>query len=70
MYKELIMDNNYEKMCIPLQMALGHNPSAFKNLLNMDLPSQNSFIHKANSLGSVAEINDLVNELGQKRSGS
>lgn len=60
------MDNNYEKMCVPLQMALAHNPSAFQRFLNMDIPSQNSFIHKANESGSVAEINNLVSDLGRK----
>jgi hypothetical protein len=60
------MDNNYEKMCVHLQMALAHNPSAFQNFLNMDIPSQNSFIHKANTTESVAEINNLVLDLGRK----
>ncbi|MBQ7761520.1 MAG: hypothetical protein IJ400_05645 [Clostridia bacterium] len=60
------MDNNYEKMCVPLQMALAHNESAFRSFLNMDIPTQNEFIHKANATGSVAEINSLVNELAKK----
>ncbi|MBQ8840559.1 MAG: hypothetical protein IJ004_04490 [Clostridia bacterium] len=64
------MDNNYVKMCVPLQMALAHNACAFKEFLNMDIPSQNRFINQANTLGSVAEINYLVKELGKKKSGN